>query len=142
MKHNIRSPRNLVVHLPINMDHASIDANTAGYAILVRYAYYAFVLSVPFEAVAVQYISTGSYAISKIFGYLLLALTLIQPRLYYGSLPRAMRFFVGYLCIYLLLGSVQSLSFSVPIVLAQTFVQLLVLFVIAFNLMLSPRVVT
>jgi O-antigen ligase len=113
----------------------------ARYPLYIRCAYYAFVFSVPFDAVTVQYISGGDFTLSKIFGYLLVAMTLVQPRLCYGRLPTAFWCFSAYLCIYLFSGPAQGQPFPSLFGPTLTLVQMMVLFLVSFNLMLSDRIV-
>ena len=110
---------------------------------IIRYTFYAFIFSVPFEAAYVM----GGTTLSKLFGLALAAFALLQPRLCYAFPPKAFWWFAVYLVIYVLLGSYLILvppnvpQFNRSFILSVfKLTQLLALFWISYNLMKQERV--
>src|SRR5262249_39885652 len=110
----------------------------------VRYVYYAFAFSIPFEVIDIGL----PYTPSKLFGYLLILLTLLMERdLFLWRPPKAFWCFVIYLIVYAFRGIIevfgdpQKAEFRGEII-GQLFTmcQMLVLFWISYNLMRSERV--
>jgi hypothetical protein len=76
---------------------------------IVRYVYYAFVFSIPFEQVAVD---LGlPYTPSKLFGYMLLLVTFVtELDVVLLTRPKILWCFVSYLIVYALLGVPDATS--------------------------------
>ena len=109
-----------------------IDANGPGW--IIRYAYYAFIASLPFEAADIG-VDRSVASLSKIFGYTFMMVTLLQPHLCFKSPPKAFWCFAIHLCIVALMGVMQEpLFYSEIITQIFTQTQLLVLFWISYNL--------
>jgi O-antigen ligase len=109
---------------------------------ILRYAYYAFIVSLPFEAVDIG-LDVASFSLSKLIGYVFLMATLLQPHLCFKLPPRAFWLFTIYLCMVVLRGILQESQYYSPIItqlLTQT--QLLIFFWIAYNLMRYERIGT
>ncbi len=111
---------------------------------IIRYTFYAFIFSLPFEE---SYVAAGM-TLPKLFGVALAAFALLQPRLCYEFPPRAFWWFAIYVCIVAVWGSYLIVFPSdVPdftksfIRLVLRLVQLLILFWISYNLMRQERVV-
>jgi O-antigen ligase len=114
---------------------------SARYLIFIRYTYYAFIFSVPFDAIAMKYMEGASFTLSRLIGYFLVLSTFAQPRTCYTRFPRAVPYFALYLGVYLVLAVSQAPSLSAVLGPAATLVQMMILFWISFSLMLSDRVV-
>jgi O-antigen ligase len=111
---------------------------------IIRYAFYAFVVSLPFEAADIGTEST----LPKFLGVALAALALLQPRLCYKFPPKAFWWFVAYVFGYALYGAYLILTlprvpgFAGSIIFGLfKFIQLLLLFWISYNLMKYERIV-
>jgi len=102
---------------------------------IVRYAYYTFILAIPFESLGWEV-----FSLSKVFGYLLLAVALCHQRACFSRRPKALWYFAIYLCILVssILQEPQYLGANVMHIL--TMAQLIILFWISYNLMRSERV--
>jgi O-antigen ligase len=110
----------------------------------IRYTFYAFIFSLPFEEADV---SIG-VTLPKLFGLALAVLALLQPRVCYKPPPRAFWCFGIYLSIFVLSGAYLILvppnvpEFSSSVIrLLVTLTQLLMLFWLSYNLMQQDRVV-
>jgi O-antigen ligase len=124
---------------PIGLRRANID----NIKWIIRYTFYAFVFSVPFQE---AYVASGT-TVPRLLGLALAAFALLQPRLCYAFPPRAFWWFLAYLAIYVLWGSYLILvPPNVPdfnrsfVVSVFTLTQLLALFWISYNLFKSNRV--
>ncbi|RMF84031.1 MAG: O-antigen ligase domain-containing protein [Nitrospinota bacterium] len=110
---------------------------------IIRYVYYAFVFSIPFEAVDASFLSMGrgQFTIAKMLGYLFIVGTLLQPRICYNFPPKAFWGFASYLYVYMILGLLQDPVFTGAI-LSRLFmlVQMLVLFWLSYNMMRHEQV--
>lgn len=111
---------------------------------IIRYCFYAFVFSLPFEQ---AYIAGGA-TLPKLFGLALAGFALLQPGLCYKRPPSAFWWFVLYLFVFTLWSAYLFLDPpNVPdfagLVLTQfiTVAQLLVLFWISYNLLKQEQVV-
>jgi O-antigen ligase len=111
---------------------------------IIRYTFYAFIFSLPFEE---AYIDLGA-SVPRLIGLALAGFGLLQLRLCYEFPPKAFWWFVAYLSIYTLWGFyLISTPPNVPnfpisfIASAIKLVQLLVLFWISYNLMKQEQVV-
>ena len=118
--------------------------NTATAKWMIRYAFYAFVFSLPFEA---SYLTSGT-TLTKLFGLALAGLALLQASLCYKFPPRAFWCFASYVFIFALFGA--YLIFYPPNIpefpsLVRSsiirFIQFLVLFWISFNLLKQKQLV-
>lgn len=108
--------------------------------LIIRYAYYAFIFSIPFETASLGLIP-GQSTLSRLIGLLFLAVAPLQPRLCFRWPPDAFWCFVVYLFIYVILGYLQDPVFrSAMITRLFTLGQMLVLFWASYNLMRYDRV--
>jgi O-antigen ligase len=143
MKSELTSPQQpaqtqpVVLRAPAGAADPAAPTLTALHEAVVRYVYYAFVFSVPFEAVAAQFMGLLNDTVAKAIGLLLAALTLFRPRRYYGQLPRPLFVFIAYLTVYLIYSSVQGTPLLTEN--SATLIQLLTLFWMTFNIMSTPR---
>jgi O-antigen ligase len=113
----------------------------AGPVLLIRYTYYAFIFSIPFETVNLGFIP-GQSTLSRLIGLLLLAVAPLQPRLCLRWPPDVFWCFAVYLFIYIILGFLQdSIYRSAMIVRLFTLSQMLILFWVSYNLMRYEQVV-
>jgi O-antigen ligase len=111
---------------------------------MIRYAYYAFIFSLPFEAVDIGITAT----LSRLFGLGLATVALLQPKLCFKFPPKAFWWFATYLFAYLLSGAylvlteerVPGLAGSILFSLL-TLIQLLILFWISYNLLHHERII-
>jgi O-antigen ligase len=111
----------------------------------IRYTFYAFTFSLPFE---VAYAFSGS-TMSKFLGIALAAFALLQPRLCYAFPPKAFWWFVGYLFVYVVWGAYLMLVPPIVpnfdrVLIESMFrlIQFLTLFWISSNLMKLEQVST
>jgi O-antigen ligase len=106
----------------------------------IRYAFYLFVLAIPFETASTETVSIiGS--IPMILGLILTAAALLQPRVCFNPPPGAFWCFVGYFVLCLALGATQNLDYIRPVFTKLlTFAQMLLLMWICFNLFRSPEI--
>ncbi len=106
----------------------------------IRYAFYLFVFSIPFETVSTETVSIiGS--IPMLIGMALTGAALLQPRICFNPPPGAFWCFVGYLILCLVLGTTQNLDYMRPVLVKLfTLAQSLVLMWICFNLFRYPEI--
>ena len=107
----------------------------------IRYVFYAFVFSIPFEALDIGLTGT----LSRLIGFVLLLLTVFHEKGFLFRPPQAFWYFLTYLLLYAIIGVLVSIPESrefAPEIITQmkTQIQLLILFLIAYNLMRSDRV--
>jgi O-antigen ligase len=107
---------------------------------IIRYAYYAFIVSLPFETANIG-VENGLFSLSKLVGYAFMMAALLRPRLSLKCPPRAFWLFTLYLCVVALLGMLQEPQFH-SLIVTQLFTQtqLLILFCISYNLMRYERI--
>lgn len=110
---------------------------------IIRYFYYAFIFSIPFESVDLGIRAVGT--VPKLIGVLLIALTALQPRLCWRMPPKAFWLFAAYLYLYSVWGAFFVLSgseLSKDIILRfLTLFQLLILFWVSYNILQYKPVV-
>ncbi len=106
----------------------------------IRYAFYLFVLAMPFETASTETVSIiGS--IPMILGLILTAAALLQPRVCFNTPPVAYWCFVGYFVLCLALGATQNLDYRGPVFTKLlTLAQMLLLMWICFNLFRYPEI--
>lgn len=106
----------------------------------IRYAFYLFVFSIPFETASTETVSViGS--LPMILGMALTGAALLQPRVCFNPPPGAFWCFVGYFIVCLALGTTQNLDYIRPVFTRLfTFAQMLVLMCICFNLFRYPEI--
>lgn len=106
----------------------------------IRYAFYLFVLAIPFETASAETVSIiGS--IPMILGMALTGAALLQPRVCFNTPPGAFWCFVGYLVLCLALGTTQNIDYIRPVLMKLfTLAQLLVVMWISFNLFRYPEI--
>ena len=112
---------------------------------VIRYTFYAFIFSLPFEE---AYIAGGTTSLPKLFGIASAAFALLQPRVCYEFPPKAFWWLVIYLFIhglwalYLILFPPNVPHFlSAAVSSVFRFVQFLGLFWISYNLLKQERIV-
>src|SRR6266704_2087965 len=74
---------------------------------IIRYAYYAFIFSIPFESAAIG-IVPEHLTIARMIGYVFVLVALLQPSRCFRSPPKAFWYFVAYLYVFVALGFVQE----------------------------------
>ena len=110
---------------------------------LLLYAYYAFIFTLPLQVID---IGISEFGVSKLFGLALIAIALTRPKLCFSRPPKAFYFFAAYLAVCTFLGLLfmadPQTTGVVPQIVSQLFtqIQLLILFVIGYNLLRSHRV--
>jgi len=102
---------------------------------LIRGVFYAFIFSIPFEAMNLG-LEIKNFTISKLVGFVLLGLALVQPRVCFKPPSSAFYYFLIYLLVYGLFASSQGSIFN-ELVLSYflSLGQMLVLFLVTQNLM-------
>jgi O-antigen ligase len=115
----------------------------------VRYVYYAFIFSLPFEKADVE---IGGFPLSRILGFILVAVAIAaallgKHRLRLEVPPKAFWFFMVYLGVYVALGvnvivnSGPDAGLQTPVIQGiRTLIQLLIVFWISYNLMQYERI--
>jgi len=108
---------------------------------IIRYLYYAFICSIPFEAVNIG-VEDRLLALSRVIGYLFLLATPMQPYLCFRPPSGAFWCFLTYLYAVVVLGVMQKPEFT-PAINAQLFTlcQMLILFWVSSNLLRYEKVV-
>jgi O-antigen ligase len=106
----------------------------------IRYLFYLFLFSVPFETAITETVSiVGS--IPMIIGMALTGAALLQPRICFNPPPGAFWCFVGYLILCLALGTTQNLGYmNLALTRLTKFAQMLLLMWICFNLLRYPEI--
>jgi hypothetical protein len=104
---------------------------------LMQWAFYAFLFTIPFEEMDIGIPVTPS----KLFGYLFLMTTILQPRACYRRAPAAIWWSFGYACFYLVRCAELDSSF-LPDFFKQLLVvvQLQVLFWVGYNILRYEQV--
>lgn len=109
---------------------------------LLQYAFYTFIFSIPLEMLSQNYGVGGSqFTITRMIGVGLILAALNEFQVCFSRVPVAFWWFVVYQLAYLLLGILQEVNDAwsfVPRVLTR--IQLLLLFLIAYNLILDKRI--
>jgi O-antigen ligase len=110
---------------------------------IIRYFYYAFIFSIPFEAVDLGIGILGT--VPKLLGILLVAATVVQLRMCWKMPPKSFWLFASYLCLYSVWGifSIHSnFELAREIILRFfTLFQLLILFWVSYNLLQNDKFV-
>jgi O-antigen ligase len=75
--------------------------------VALRLVFYAFIFCLPFEGAG---IGVGSVFLIQIVGIILAGLALCQLRLFFKSPPKAFWFFAAYVCVFLVLGSIEIMN--------------------------------
>lgn len=110
-----------------------------GPVLIIRCMYYAFIASIPFEALDVG-IGSGHFTLPKMVGYAFLVCTLLQPSLCFRSFPKAFWCFVAYIWAFAALGVLEESTRSVFVRLL-TYIQMVILFLLSYNLMRYEKIV-
>jgi O-antigen ligase len=112
----------------------------------IRYVYYAFVFSIPFEMADIN--PSGLLTIAKLIGYLLVPLAFLQPSLCFKRPPKPVWYFAAYLAVCMVRGVLLMAGDTVDPDFSRLFVirllsrvQMLGLFWIAYNLFHQEQVV-
>lgn len=125
------------LHTPVLVKHSSLPAEPV---LLIRYTYYAFIFSIPFELAFLRVVP-GQSTLTRFIGFLLLAVALVQPRLCFRWPPDAFWCFAVYLFVYTILGFLQDAVYqSAMVARLFTLSQMLVLFWVSYNLLRYERV--
>ena len=99
-----------------------------------RYAYYAFIATLPFETIDLGVLSHIG-TLSKLAGYMFIATAVLQPHICFRRPPRAFWCFAVYLCVYCVLGATQEPYYTdLMLVRLFTLIQMMILLWISFNL--------
>lgn len=110
---------------------------------IVRFAFYAFVFSIPLETLDVG-LEVGVMSVSFVVGSVFIALAFLQPKVTFGDLPRPLWFFAAYLLVFVSQGIWQLLDITpgrVGVGRLPTTIQMVVLFWISYNLFRHERVI-
>src|SRR3989442_620348 len=109
---------------------AAAPGSTARLSPVLCWGFYLFILSIPFEMMD---IGTKSLSLSKIAGYAFFLIGFTQARVCFRPPPRAFWLFVAYIAICAVLGLQDWDHRDEFIIQTFSFVQMLVLFWIAYN---------
>jgi O-antigen ligase len=106
---------------------------------IIRYSYYAFIFSIPFESTG---FADNYLSVSKIPGLLFGLTAFLRSRVCFRRPPQAFWYFFGYLSVVMMMAPFQESQFTFAIVSRLlTLTQLLLLFWISYNVMADERVV-
>jgi O-antigen ligase len=106
---------------------------------IVRYAFYTFLFSVPFEGIDIG--GTGNLGVAKLVGYFFFLVALLQIGISFKRPHKALWYFVIYLCVFILLGILQPpANHAVIVSRFVQLVQMLALMWIGSNLFRYERV--
>lgn len=108
--------------------------------VLIRYAFYAFIIAIPFETASLEFASIlGS--LPKVMGIAFLGAALLQPRICFSPPPGAFWCFAGYIFAYVILGMTQKSTYAGPMLeRLLTLIQMLLLMWISYNLFKYPEI--
>jgi O-antigen ligase len=104
---------------------------------LLRYAYYAFIFSIPIETLDIG-IERGLFSLSKLTGFMFIAIALLQPQVCFKKPPRPFWYFLAYIVIYsfLAIAIPQPERVIAPVInFLVMLVMMLVLFWVSYNLL-------
>jgi O-antigen ligase len=109
--------------------------------LLLSWAFWVFVFSIPFETIDIG-LGGQDVSLSKLFGYLFIMATLLQPQASFRSFPHVFWCFALYLTAFFSLGLLIDSQYQ-GLVLGRMFqlVQMVFLFWTSYNLMRDDRVV-
>lgn len=108
---------------------------------LLQYVFYTFIFSIPLEILSQNYgVGSNEFTVTRMIGVGLILAALNEFQICFSRVPVAFWWFVVYQLAYLLLGVLQEVNDAwsfVPRVLTR--IQLLLLFLIVYNLILDKR---
>jgi O-antigen ligase len=116
---------------------------------ILRYGFYAFVFSIPIEALDIG-IQKGIFSLSHVVGFLFLGAALLQPDVSFKKMPRALAYFTAYGFVVICLAVIHEPDYtalwignyhSLWINRLVTLLQMLVLFWVVFNLFQDHRLI-
>jgi O-antigen ligase len=103
----------------------------------LRWAYYAFIFSLPIEMIAIGV----DVSATRFIGYFFFLMALLNPGVCFRRIPTAQWWFGAFVCIYAILGMFQPLDYMEEIYeRVFTLIQLLAFFWISYNLLRFPGV--
>lgn len=106
---------------------------------IIRYAYYAFIFSIPFESIA---LADNFLSVSKVPGLFFGLTAFLRPRVCFRRPPQAFWCFFWYLSVVVMMAPFQEPQFTSQIISRLlTLTQLLLLFWTSYNVMCDERVV-
>lgn len=105
---------------------------------VVKWMFYAFVFSLPFETLETVFTIPGSLSLPKVIGYAFILLSVLQPKLLFRRPPRPFYYLLAYLMIVGVYAT-QIDSYYLPELRASVvmLIQMFVLFWMSYNLMRS-----
>lgn len=108
---------------------------------IIRYIFYAFIFTIPIETLDIG-IERGLFSLSHVMGYLFIGSALLQAKICFKKIPKALPYFAAYVLVFVCLALFQRGEYT-PLWIARlaTHVQMLVLFWVAFNLFQDSRVI-
>jgi O-antigen ligase len=110
---------------------------------LIRWTFYLFLITIPFESVGFFRSEENSFTISRIIGFALAAISLMQPGVCFAKPPLPFWLFSIYLAVTCTLGLFGNPLYLIPVrVYLSTLSQNLFLFWLAANILRDRRVVT
>jgi O-antigen ligase len=108
---------------------------------IVRYAYYAFIFSIPIETLDIG-LERGVFSLSKLVGILFLSTALLQPQVCFKKPPRPFWYFLAYILICAVLATFQPPQyFGLATNELSTLVLMLMLFWVSYNLLQDKSMV-
>lgn len=108
---------------------------------IVRFAFYAFVLTIPLETLDVG-LERGVFSVSAAVGYFFIIVALLQSKVTFGKLPRPLWYFAAYIFVFVSLGIWHKLGGASDLVgRLSTTIQMVILFWISYNLFRHERMI-
>ena len=109
----------------------------------IRWLFYVFIFSIPFETVYIEGFASAAFTMTKWMGIFFALTALLQPQVCYAWPPRAFWFFTAYMLAYLfhgLLGDSRYVDLAVSR--SVSLAQFLILFWVSCNMMKDKRGMT
>ena len=132
-------PKGAVISPTRPLERPSAATRPVALPFVIKYAYYAFIFSIPFESTG---FADNYLSVSKIPGLLFGMSAFLRPRVCFRRPPQAFWYFFGYLSVVMMMTPFQESQFTLAIISRLlTLTQLLLLFWISYNVMGNERIV-
>src|SRR5262245_12423673 len=106
----------------------------------IRYAFYTFIMSTPFETAYTDLVATVG-TLPLLIGIAFIGAALLQPRICFAPPPGAFWCFAGYVLVYVILGTTQTPMYAGPMFTRLlTLIQLLVIMWTSYSLLKYPEI--
>lgn len=120
---------------------APLNMASVGPLPFVRYAYYAFIFSIPIETLDIG-IERGLFSLSKLAGIMFIATALLQPQVCFRKPPKPIWCFLSYILVCVFLASLHATKAMGTIYIRLfTLVMMVVLFWVSYSLLQHKTIV-